>query len=142
MQAVQKFRIELMTGRERSRLVSDDGIGSEVEGVILEAQFQCSRGYLVITSDDNPHEEILHFYFLDDAGQVLDELSLGQIYHSGILRNVVPQSDDRLEFSFFGTERWSITILDKPIIQLPGLFSSVRRRGWLGPHYLSIEKIA
>jgi len=140
MQPVHKFRVEPMEGREHSLLVSDDGIRLEVEGVILEAQFQCSRGYLLITSDDNPHEEILHFYLLGDARKVLDELSLGQIYHSGILRNVVPHSDDRLDFSFFGTERWSLSILDEPVSRLPALFASVRRKGWFGSHYLSLEK--
>jgi hypothetical protein len=140
MQAVQKFRTEPMEGRERAWLVSDEGLSVEVEGVILEAQFQCSRGYLVITSDDNPHEETLHFYFLSEAGQVLDEVSLGQIYHSGILRNAAPHADDRLEFSFFGTERWCLTILDKPRFQPPSLFSSVRLKGRFGSHYLSLRK--
>jgi len=141
MQAITKFRLEPLDGGERSRLLSAEGSGVEVDGVSLELQFQCSRGDLVITSDDVPHEEMLHFYFLSDAGKILDELSLGQMYTPGILRNVVAHPDDRLDFSFFGTERWSLTILEKPVSRPPTLFSSVKREGWFGLHYLNLEKV-
>lgn len=140
MQTVLKFHTEPIAGGERSWLLSDDGLRVAVDGVSLEAQFQCSSGYLVITSDDIPYEEGLHFYLLGGGGEVLDELSLGQINHSGILRNVVPHADDRLEFSFFGSERWHLTVLDKPVFRLPGLLSSVRRKRWLGQHLLNLEK--
>jgi hypothetical protein len=142
MESVQKFRAEPAKDGERSRLISEEGLSVEVEGVTLEAQFLCSRGYLVITSDDNPYEEILHFYLLNEPGQVLDELSLGQMYHPGILRNVVPHADDRLDFSFFGSERWRLAILDRPFREPPHLFSSMRRKGWWGLHLLRLEKVS
>ena len=140
MQAIDKFRIEPLEGGERSRLVFDGRASIEVDGIVLERQFQCSRGYLVITSDDVPHEEMLHFYFLSEESEILDELSLGQIYQSGILRNVVAHADDRLEFSFFGAEHWLLTILDRPVPRPPSLFSSVRRKGWFQSHYLTLDK--
>ena len=139
MEAIDKFRIEPIAGGTlHSRLAFDKSLSLEVAGVTIEAQFRCSRGYLVVTSDGNPYEEIIHFYLLSEGGEVLDELSLGRIYHSGTLRDVVPHAGDRLEFSFFGRERWCLSILDKARLQPPSLFSSVRRKGW--SHYLSLQK--
>jgi hypothetical protein len=140
MQAIETFRIQPLDDGEHSRLLLPEGPVAEIDGVALEGQFRCSRGYLVITSDDVPHEEMLHFYFLSDAGEILDQLSLGQIYTPGILRNMVAHADDRLDFSFFGTERWTLTILAKPVTQPLRLFSSVKRKGWFRSHYLRLEK--
>ena len=142
MEAVNIFRIEPIPKESlRSDLIFNGTSTLQVEGQIIEAQFRCARGYLVITSDGNPYEEMIHFYLLDSEGGLLDEVSLGQIYHSGTLRDIALKSDDQLEFSFFGTERWCLLILGEARLQLPRLFSSVRRtHGWFGSHYMSLRK--
>lgn len=141
METADKFRIEPFAGGElHSRLVCNEGLTVEVQGRILEAQFRCSLGYLVILSDGNPYEEMIHFYLLNDSGEILDGLSLGQIYHSGILRDLV-SSENQLEFSFFGKERWQLRVMDRPRFHVPSLFSSVSRtKGGFRPHYLSLRK--
>src|ERR1700678_3874667 len=105
MEAVNKFRIEPLPGEvPRSYLIFNENSTLKVEGQIIEAQFLCAKGYLVITSDGSPFEEMIHFYLLDGEGRFLDEVSLGQIYHSGTLRDIDLRFDSRLEFSFFGKE--------------------------------------
>ena len=142
MEAVDRFRIKpIPEDILRSQLILDETSSLEVDGQAIEAQFRCSRGYLVITSDGNPYEEMIHFYLLDHKGDLLDEVSLGRIYHSGTLRDIDAKSDDQVEFSFFGTERWCLSILAEARLQPAPLFSSVtRKQGWLGSHYLSLRK--
>jgi len=142
METVNKFRMEPIPKEGlHSNLVFNETLTLQVEGQTIEAQFRCSSGYLVVTADGNPYEEMIHFYLLDSEGSLLDQVSLGQIYHSGILRDIDLKSDDRIEFTFFGTERWRLLILGKPRFELPRLFSSVRRTsGWLGLHYLILQK--
>jgi hypothetical protein len=143
METVDKFQIEpLASGALRSHLVSIHGLTVEVEGRIIEAQFRCSLRYLVVLSDGNPYEEAIHFYLLKNSGEILDDISLGQIYHSGILRDIVTQGDDQLEFSFFGKERWQLCVRDKPRFEVPRVFSSARRtKGCFKAHYLSLRKV-
>ncbi len=144
MKIIQDFLLEPLSEKQlRSHLTLKNGPTLEVEGRVLETQFQCSQGYLVITSDGNPYEEMLHLYLLNDKCEVLDGVSLGQIYHSGSIRDVTVCGDDCLEFSFFGTERWRLHILNIPEIRLlPRPLASVRYlKGWLHSHYLRLKKV-
>lgn len=127
-----------------SQLLDEDGKQlASIEGVMIEAQFRCSWGYLVITSNASPFEEELHFYLLDGNLSVIDSLSLGQVYHSGILRQLQPGPTDQLEFSFFGEERWRLSVLAEPRRRLPLPFSSVRYSGGaLRSHTLYLEKFS
>ncbi len=143
MDAIDQFRLEpLAPDTVRSRLTGGAS-ALELEGQVLEAQFRCPLGYLLITSDGIPFEEALHFYLLDRNGSVLDGLSLGSAYHSGILSRLGVRGDE-LEFSFFGKERWRLSVLSSPrVLLLPTPWASVR--GIHGPfrrHYLKLEKVS
>jgi hypothetical protein len=139
-----EFHLEPLPETElQSRLVASDGRSSEpVEGRALEAQFHTPVGDLVITSDGNPYEEVLHFILLDSERKILDRISLGQIYHSGMLRDLRPVGDASLTFQFFGDDTWRLTVLPKPRWRLPSLpMSPVRRtRGWLQSSFLLLER--
>ena len=139
-----EFRIELLPDNElQSRLIGSDGRPSEpIEGRILEAQFRTPVGDLVITSDGDPYEEVLHFTLLNPERKVLDRISLGQIYHTGMLRDLRPAGEASLSFQFFGDDRWRLTVLPKPRWRLPSLPTSpVRRtRGWLQSSFLLLER--
>jgi hypothetical protein len=116
---VQAFLIEpLGTEAARSRVISNGDSVAEVAGCLDEMQFTCSHGYLLITSDGNPYEEELHFSLLAPSREILDGFSLGQIYHSGIFSNIEIVGDT-IEFSFFGAERWCLTVLDAPRSRVP-----------------------
>ena len=143
MEAVDKFRVEPLGPESlRSRLIAPDGSFLEVEGQVLEMQFRSSQGYLVVTSDGNPYEEMVHFYLLDPAGQFRDGISLGRIYHSGILADI-SVGDETLEFSFFGKERWRLSIRDSPgPVLFPNPLSGIRSiNGRLRRHYLHLERL-
>ena len=126
-----------------SRLLAGGQDVGPVEGVVLEAQFRCRLGSLVVTSDDNPFEEGLHFYLLDQAHDRLDDVSLGRMYHPGMLRDLVARSDaDVLTFGFFGGDRWRLSVAETA--RWPGFprpFSGVRRsRPWPAPRYLDLRR--
>ncbi len=145
MEAVQTFAIQPHEGTSGdSRLLAEGTAIGRVEGLVLEAQFRCGPGYLVVTSDGNPFEEGLHFYLLDTSYAVLDDVSLGRMYHAGMYRNVIVGPDrDALEFEFFGNDRWRLSIASQPRrtwFRRP--FSAVTRtRKWLAPHRLDLRKV-
>jgi hypothetical protein len=64
-----------------------DGVptGTQIEGCVIEAQYRCAHGHLLITSFDCPFEEANSFTLLDDRFQVLAEAKLGVMYGSFLL---------------------------------------------------------
>ena len=143
MEVVDRFRVTpLGPDTLRSRLIGPEGPVMEVEGQLIEMQFSTPEGYLVVTSDGNPYEETVHFYLLDRDGQFRDGISLGRMYHSGILDDI-SVGDETLEFSFFGKDRWRLSIRKSPGPMLfPNPFSCIRTiKGRLRRHYLQLERL-
>jgi hypothetical protein len=145
MQPVELFTLQPVEGDALlSRLICGGRDHGKVNGRVLEGQFQCERGYVLLTSDGNAFEEVAHIYLLGADCQTVDVVSLGAMYHSGHIRDLVPCGDDCLEFSFFGgSDRWRLTILKKPKMRLlPSVASSIRYpNGWLRPHYLELVRV-
>jgi hypothetical protein len=128
-----------------ARLLADGRDVGKVDGRCIEAQFRCRLGYLLITSDGIPLEEMAHIYLLRPDFRTMDRIRLGATYHSGIVRDFTPCGEDCIEFSFFGgSDRWKLTIRNIPkIIWLPLVSSIVRYPGgWLRPHYLQLDDIS
>lgn len=106
--------------RGRSRLLfRGRPTGLVWDGVDLEAQFGCDAGYLLFITDDTPYEERLHIKLLDRRLNLLDALDVGHINTSAVLKDVRPVSPDRVEFSFFGEDRWVLTVLRSPVWRFP-----------------------
>jgi hypothetical protein len=69
-----------------SRLYSDGkDTGKKIPGYVIEAQYKCQHGYLVITSQDCPYEEANDFLLLNDKFDVVAKESLGLIYSSFLI---------------------------------------------------------
>ena len=110
---IDRFKLQALD-EEKSRLVLD---GAEtpviLDGVTLEAQFKCEKGYLLLLTHDCPYEECLHVYRLAHDLSILDHRKLGAIYTPAILADVVITAPDSLEFSFFGGDLWRVTLLGR-----------------------------
>jgi hypothetical protein len=128
----------------RARLISEGthelGV---VDGHVLEAQYCIPSGYLLVTSEGNPFEEGLHIYLLGPEFRILDRIALSAIYHSGIFGDVAISEEKCFEFTFFGGDRWRLTIRDTPKIHwVPKIGTSVRYpSGWLRRHYLQLDRL-
>ena len=61
-----------------ARLLSHGRDVGKVNGREIEAQFRCRRGYVLITSDGNPTEEVAHIYLLGRDFQAVDLVWLVQ----------------------------------------------------------------
>jgi hypothetical protein len=112
LSVIEVFRLEPLPGEKpRSRVVAGGAATATViEGVVLEAQFRSTQGFLLLTSDDTPFEEVLHVRLLDAQFRVLDGVDLGQAYHPGLLRNLRVSGDAELCFSFFGDDCWLLRV--------------------------------
>jgi len=129
----------------RSRLFYRGQAVADLDGRSLEFQFQCGPDYLLLLTEDNPYEETLHVYLLGPDLKLLDRLDLENPYSSGILADVQAVSERRLEFSFFGNDRWRLTVLPSPQYCWPaGLFSPVKRplRRLFSPSRLTLTRFS
>jgi len=144
MEAIKLFTLAPCPGEPpTARLLANGRDVGKVNGREIEAQFGVQRGYVLITDDANPLEEVAHIYLLDPDFHTLDLIQLGAMYHSGAVRDLTPCGDDCIEFAFFGgSDRWRLTIRATPKTNwLPSIASSVRYPGgWLRPHYLQLDR--
>ncbi|HLL00686.1 MAG TPA: hypothetical protein VK539_08880 [Myxococcaceae bacterium] len=118
--------------------------GRFLAGKALERQFQAGNAYLLLVTQDVPHEETLFIYLLDRSWKLLDMYELGAAYVPGLLQHVQVVSDRQLEFSFFGNERWRLTVLDTPVRRWRDVFRSPLIRPWerlLSPRYLELRRL-
>ena len=86
----------------------------ELAGSYLDAQFQCSLGFLLISNEDSPYEEGLHITLLSPNLDVIDALEITHAYAPGSIRNLQIVGENSLEFTFFGGDNWRLTILASP----------------------------
>ena len=79
-----------------------DGVptGTQIAGYVIEAQYRCAHGHLLITSFDCPFEEANSFTLLDDRFQVLAEAKLGVMYGSFLLNNHWPLDGHTLHLHY------------------------------------------
>ena len=86
-------------------LRSGTRLALQIEGVLLESQWQLADGRaLLLLTDDSPYDEMLHIYLLDAQGlQVLDALEAGSptgLGGAGVL-SILRHGDTWLELAFF-----------------------------------------
>jgi hypothetical protein len=138
------FRLEPMPDEfPQARVIAEERPTDTVlEGHVLEAQYHCALGFLLLTSDDNPYEEALHIRLLDLHFQVIDAVDLRQIYHPAMLRNLQVIGHNSLMFSFFGDDCWRLDIDVQARIRWDvHLFASVSYPGRrLRSHYLGLVR--
>lgn len=96
-------------------VLADDGVetGTRLAGVVLEGQFACRDGFLVITSDDCPFEEAVHIHLLANDLSRSESLTIAQAYAGGIVRGLHAEGPDSIAFSFYGDDLWRVTVLPR-----------------------------
>jgi hypothetical protein len=73
----------------------------EVDGTVLEAQFELDDGStLVWLTDDSPYDEGLHVYLLDPEDALQDAVEAGADFAAGILK-LLETGTSWVEFQFF-----------------------------------------
>jgi hypothetical protein len=74
--------------------------GTEVEGYVIEAQYRCAHGHLLVTSFDCAFEESNSFTLLDQHFQVLATTQLLVPYGSFLLHAHWPLDDNTLQLHY------------------------------------------
>lgn len=91
----------------------------QLTGKVLEAQFKVQANYLLMLTEDTPHEEALHIYLLDDGLAIKDRLEISADYTAGVIRNIKVTGADSVSFSFFEEDdHWSLQVLREPKLML------------------------
>ena len=116
--------------------------GVRLAGSVLEKQFRAPQGDLLFLTEDCPYEEGLHIYLLGGESAVLDAVELGAAYAPGILSILAAGPGERVCFSFFGGDEWSLELLPRPEfgLGLKGLPVVRRKRMLPGKRWLRISR--
>ncbi len=91
MESVNAFSLEQHGGPyekwpRRTRLFfNGQATGTAIFGFVIEGQYQCSEGYLLITSEDCPFEEANHFILLDSSFRPIAQKVLFAPYQTFLL---------------------------------------------------------
>ena len=80
---------------------------------------RCEHGYLVFGTEDCPYEEALHIYLVTRDGRYLDNVSISNIYTTGVFENLVLSYDQTIRFTFIVP--WELTLFPKKRWRFPGL---------------------
>jgi hypothetical protein len=114
IEEISFFTSRRLEGEEaRSELLLENRpTGVIVKGAYLEKQYQAQSGFVIFMSV-SPFEDILKIYFLSPDLLILDGFELGFIYTDGSLADVEVMNSRVIHFSFFGPDRWELTILDR-----------------------------
>ena len=104
----------------RMRIDMGGGATSDVlRGAILEAAFIVAPGFLVLLTDDIPHEDGFTIALLAPDGALLDGARGFGIYSTGHVRDVTVVDERRLRFAFFADLAYEIDVLPNPAPALP-----------------------
>ena len=108
----------------------------EVEGTVLETQFELEDGCVLIwCTDDSPYDEGLHVYLVDENDSVLDALEAGADFTPGILK-IAKTGEDWVEFEFFSND----SIYRLEITKEPGL-RVLLPAGWKYKKFLGLHRL-
>mgnify|MGYP001403052661 FL=1 len=84
--------------------------GREIPGYVLEAQYRCSAGYLLITSQDCPFEESNDFLLLARDLHVLARTRLCAPYRSFLLHAHWPVAENALRLHYGIRDFYTLTV--------------------------------
>jgi hypothetical protein len=127
MHPISLFSLETHDGPyeawpKKTRLFANGGdTGKSVSGYVVEAQYRCAAGHLLITSYDCPYEEANDFLLLNDRFETIAKTSLGMMYNTFLLAKHRPRSDMALELDYGDGLEYILTIS-------PGFLGAARLR--------------
>ena len=113
---IESFSLEKHSGayqhwpRQTRLFFNGVDTGSSIPGYIIEAQYRCDAGYLLITSQDCPFEESNDFLLLSADFRVLAQEMLGVPYYSYLLHNHWPVSDDAIRLHYYQQLFMTLTV--------------------------------
>lgn len=91
-------------------LVNGASTGTSIPGYVIEAQYACKHGYLIITSYDCPFEEANTFVLLSSSYKMLAKTQLGRWYDSLLLHAHWPLGDSALRLHYYGHQFYTLNI--------------------------------
>jgi hypothetical protein len=124
MEFISQFSIEKHDGNyeswpRTSRLFFDnDDTAMRIPGYVIEAQYKCELGYLIVTSQDCLFEESNDFILLDQQLSIIGYDSLFVPYHSFLIQNHWPISESTLRLHYDNELFFDLSI-DEKNLQTP-----------------------
>lgn len=116
----------------------------EVEGVILEAQFELSDGSTLIwLTDNSPYDEGLHVYLLRQDETIEDAIEAGAIFGlgGGGILNIIKTNANWVEFTFFlNDSAYRLEVAEQAGIHLR-LPTGWRYKKLLSKHRLTVREM-
>jgi hypothetical protein len=116
LQPITTFSLATHTGRYenwplRTPLFAD-GVptNATVPGYVIDGQYRCDDGYLLITSWDCPFEESYDFVLLSDDFRQLSHATLGVPYGTYLLHAHWPLDDRSVQLHFQTSQFYTLSI--------------------------------
>ncbi|MFT3735108.1 MAG: hypothetical protein QM776_08795 [Rhodocyclaceae bacterium] len=100
-----------------------------VPGYVIEAQYRCAAGYLLVLSQDCLFEESCDCVLLDEQFNTLAETGLGAMYSSFLLDTHWPISATCLRLHFYGNYFYDLHIETGMLFSMP-VARSLMDRVW------------
>lgn len=115
-----------------------------LSGAVLEAQYRVGNNYLLLITEDNPFEEALYIYYVNNHLKNIDSLELSAMYAQGMVRNLLIAAPDKIRFAFFdNNEEWLLTILPKATYSIfNDKYPIKRKTSFFHKKYLKLQKIS
>jgi hypothetical protein len=116
MEPISRFTLATHSGPyERwpsNTALFDDGrdTGVTVPGYVLDGQYRCDDGFLLLLSQDCPFEESYTFLLLDDDYSIRAQQHLGVPYGSFLLHTHWPVSSTEIRLHFYTRLIYSLSI--------------------------------
>jgi putative salt-induced outer membrane protein YdiY len=121
MRPISHFSLETHTGpydqwSKHTRLFANSKDTAQlISGYVIEAQYKCAAGYLIITSYDCLFEEANTFVLLNDRYETIATHSLGAMYNSYLLESHLPLDDHSLALDYGDGVRYVLAVRQKPL---------------------------
>jgi hypothetical protein len=124
MQIATNVTLSRLPDRDGTRsvvLISNQSVGTEVAGCVLEAAVECTPGWLLFVTDDTPDEQMLAIHLLDRGGHLVDSAQIGGPYTTGTFTDLRLEPPSVVHFRFIDDADWSVEVLDRPHFSVPWL---------------------
>jgi hypothetical protein len=116
MEKVALFSLETHSGAYKTwptksgLFVDGKPTGKKLPGYVIEAQYKCSEGYLVITSFDCLYEESNAFVLLDSSFDVVAHTQLGVPYATFLIEEHWPINENAIQVRYHGDILYMLSI--------------------------------
>lgn len=93
--------------------------GKRVDGATLEGAVEWTSFYLLLLTDDVPHEEMLRVALLNAELDVVDVALIGNPYCTGSFSSLELVGSDTVKFRFIGGSPWTVQLQSARTLRLP-----------------------